>query len=311
MRTYFLIISVFIISGKAAGVSAQSSPLTRESIAIPGTDRTFEMVLVPGGTLVVSENEQKAEIRISPFWLGIHEVTHDDYRHFQFRDNDTDDSKWAAGQFDADAVARPTPPYLDLTYGMGTRGGFPEVNMTQQAALRYCQWLYQKTGIFFRLPTEAEWEFACRAGGTGQVENLGDQAWYFDNGEERYHVVGGKQPNAWGIYDMLGNVAEWTLDQFKPNYLESIRTGMENPWLKPEGKHSRTVKGGSYDTFSQDCTCSSRVKSAPKWQARDPQIPKSIWWNVDAPFIGFRLLRPAEQPTSEAIEVFFKEAIKD
>ncbi len=311
MRSLYLIPLVFLFSGLTRQAFTQPSPLNKETITIPGTDRAFEMVLVPGGALVFSENEQKAEIRVSAFWIGTHEVTHDEYRHFQFRDNDTDESKWMEGQFDADAIARPTPPYLDLTYGMGTRGGFPEVNMTQQAALRYCQWLYQKTGIFFRLPTEAEWEFACRAGGDGQVENLSDHAWFYDNAEERYHIVGQKQPNTWGIYDMLGNVAEWTLDQYKPSYLESIGTGTENPWLKPESKHSRTVKGGSYDSFAAECTCSGRLKSAPKWQARDPQIPKSIWWNVDAPFIGFRLLRPTEQPPHAEIEAFFKEAIKD
>ncbi len=302
---FFLLLSgVFTASGQAA-------PPEKTNISIPGSDQSFEMVFLKGGVLTISEGDREGEVRLSPFWIGTREVTHDEYRLFQFRVNDTDESGWKEGQFAADAVARPTPPYLDLTYGMGTRGGFPEVNMTQQAALRYCQWLYQKTGIFFRLPTEAEWEFACRAGGDGQVDPIGDVAWYYDNGEERYHVVGQKKPNGWGLYDMLGNVAEWTLDQYKPDYLDAAGPDAENPWIKPEGKHARTVKGGSYDTFAADCNCSARVKSSAKWQARDPQIPKSIWWNVDAPFVGFRLVRPAAQPAPAEVEAFFKEAIKD
>ena len=126
------------------------------------------------------------------------------------------------------------------------------VSTTQQGAMRYCKWLYDKTGRFFRLPTEAEWEYACRAGTTTKyffgddASKLGDYAWYYENSDDKYHKVGTKLPNPWGLYDMLGNVAEWTSDDFRENYHEILATQKENPWMIPAKKHSRTVKGGAY-----------------------------------------------------------------
>ncbi|MGB3800139.1 MAG: SUMF1/EgtB/PvdO family nonheme iron enzyme, partial [Lewinella sp.] len=235
-------------------------------------------------------------------------VTHEAYRIFQERENDTPVA--ATENWDADAVSRPSPPYLDFTYGMGTRGGYPQVNTTQQAALRYCEWLYDKTGRFFRLPTEAEWEYACLAGEEPDPADLQDLAWLYENGEETYHKVGEKQPNAWGLYDMLGNVSEWTLDEYYDDYADRLETESD-PWMRPDGKHSRTVRGGSFDTYTEDAGCRAREKSSPRWQARDPQIPKSKWWNVDSPFLGFRIISPEQQPSEEEVRAFFVEAIVD
>jgi formylglycine-generating enzyme required for sulfatase activity len=204
---------------------------------------------------------------------------------------------------------------MDFTYGMGKQGGFPAVSMTQQAALRYCKWLYDKTGLFYRLPTEAEWEYACRAGTTTDYSfdnnnNLKDHAWYYDNSFEKYHKVGEKKPNAWGLYDMHGNVAEWTLDFYVKDYFNAIESTTD-PWIKPTKKHSRTVKGGSFDDNPEQMTSAFRLKSSPKWQARDPQIPKSKWWNPDSSFVGFRIVRPFKKYTHEEILAFFEVAIKD
>jgi formylglycine-generating enzyme required for sulfatase activity len=206
---------------------------------------------------------------------------------------------------------------MDYTWGMGTQGGVPAVAMTQQGALRYCYWLYQKTGQFYRLPTEAEWEYACRANAEGTLpegttqDNLGDYAWYFDNSTEKYHPTGQKKANPWGLYDMLGNVAEWTSDSYVEDYLAQTSTNSNNPWFKPTAKHSRTVKGGSFDDNPEDCNCTRRVKSLPSWQKRDPQIPKSRWWNTDSSWLGFRVVRPLKQPSAAEIEAYFKEAIID
>ena len=281
-------------------------------ITIPGSVINFRLVYIPTGQMDVQGSDgQTVSIQLDAFWLAAREVAYDEFSLFQQRQYDSDASDWPAGEYRADAVSRPTPQYLDYTYGMGTSGGFPAVSMTQQAALRYCYWLYQKTGQFYRLPTEAEWAYACRAGQDWAPEELGAYAWYYDNAYDAYHKIGQKAPNPWGLYDMLGNVAEWTLDEYQKDYLAAIGMETSNPWVKPEKRHSRTVMGGSYDSLQKECSCTHRQRSQPRWQARDPQIPKSIWWNTDSPFVGFRIVRPEQQPSAEAVEAFFQEAIRD
>ncbi|MCO6476788.1 MAG: SUMF1/EgtB/PvdO family nonheme iron enzyme [Phaeodactylibacter sp.] len=296
----------------AAATLLQAQAL--DTVTIPGSETTFQLALIPAGALLWEEKDgSRAELQLDAFWMGVHEVTYDEFALFQHREKDTDASLREEGAYSADAVSRPTPPYLDYTYGMGMAGGFPAVSMTQQAALRYCRWLYQKTGQFYRLPTEAEWTYACLAGREWQPgkEELDQYAWHYDNSYEKYSKTGGKAPNPWGLYDMLGNVAEWTLDHYEKDYLDAIGEETQNPWIEPTRRHSRTVKGGSYDSDAKDCSCREREKSQARWQARDPQIPKSIWWNTDSPFVGFRIVRPAQQPSAEAIEAFFDKAIKD
>ena len=278
---------------------AKAQPM--DTLQIPGTEVQFQMSFIEGKHF----DYHGVTIEVHDFWIGVHEVTHDEFVLFKERSFDSDASDWNTGEFKADALARPSPPYLDFTYGMGTKGGFPAVSMTQQAALRYCHWLYQKTGIFFRLPTEAEWTLACQ----GQKEEVDHHAWHYENSDEKYHKVGQKAPNANGLYDMLGNVAEWTLDFYKKDYATAIAE-QQDSWIIPSRKHSRTIKGGSFDSDAEECTCEGRIKSQSKWQARDPQIPKSEWWNTDSPFLGFRLLRPSKPPTHEEIEAFFAKAIK-
>jgi formylglycine-generating enzyme required for sulfatase activity len=282
---------------------------------IPGTAVQFSMVPIPAGKFVMgspvidgqSEKDEHPQrsVQLSAFWMGAYEVTHDEFDIFFSDDATPQNSK-------VDAVTRPSPQYIDLSWGMGKSGGFPANSMQQLAALMYCRWLYQKTGIFYRLPTEAEWEYACRAGSTttfpfgNDATQLSKYAWYKANSHNAYQKVGQLQPNAWGLYDMLGNVAEWTLDQYDENFYASLTEGQTDPIRKPESRHPRTVRGGSYVDEPTELRAANRVSWDPAWNKRDPQIPKSRWWLTDAWFVGFRLVRPLEQPSAEDIENFFK-----
>ena len=195
---------------------------------------------------------------------------------------------------------------------MGTEGGCPANSMQQFTALMYCHWLYKKTGIFFRLPTEAEWEYACRAG-TNTTYYFGDNAndlpghaWYKNNSKSVYHKVGSLKPNPWGLYDILGNVAEWTLDQYDEGYFTKLTAGAADPVLAPTATHPKTVRGGSFEDEAKDLRAANRKSWEASWNQRDPQIPKSRWWLTDASFVGFRVVRPLKQPSAGEAEAFFK-----
>lgn len=283
---------------------------------IPGTTFSFKMKSIQGGTVELGPT--KTKVSLDAFFIGAYEVTFDEFNCFRERDQDNDSTTQSVNTYKADAVTRPTPQYVNLTFGMGDRDGYPMVSTTQQGALKYCRWLYEKTGRFYRLPTEAEWEYACRAGTTTKfyfgddATKIGDYAWYYDNADDKYHKVGQKLPNAWGLYDMLGNVAEWTADDYRSDYYDVITQSLSNPWMIPNKKHSRTVKGGAYIDDDADHICASyRLKSEPKWQVRDPQIPKSKWWNTDSPYVGFRVLSPVKQLTKEEVMAYFEKAIVD
>ncbi len=299
----------------SAAFAQNNEPFTAYEQKIPGSDVVIKMVPVKAGEFMLgspaNEVGRKADegpqkkVKIDAFWMGAYEVTFDQFD--VYADADKDKAPLP------DGMTRPSPPYIDLTLGMGKSDGYPANSMSQYGALMYCRWLYKRTGVFFRLPTEAEWEYACRAGasspwpfGTDSTQ-LKEYAWTKANSEEVYHKVGGLKPNAWGLYDMLGNVAEWTLDQYDPNGY--TKADAANPWNKPVAKTPRTIKGGHYMDHAVDARSASRLKSEESWNYRDPQIPRSKWWNADAPFIGFRIIRPVKQPTKEEAEKFFAEVV--
>lgn len=318
---WFVVLS-FIAVGVINGQIDTNKPFEPIVDTIPGTAVTFKMNPVPGGTFLIGSPEQEANreadegpqhlVKIEPFWMGVYEVTYDEY--IVYRDKELDKApKGKEGSYNADAIARPSPPYEDPTFGMG-KNGFPAVSMTQFAALQYCKWLSDKTGEFYRLPTEAEWEYACRAGTTtaysfgDDVAMLAEYGWFYDNSEEKYHEVGKKKPNPWGFYDMHGNVSEWTLDQYVDSFYVTFPTDSAalSPWRKPTKLHPRTVKGGSWDDKAPEHRSASRIMSSMKWKKRDPQIPKSFWWNTDAPFVGFRIIKPYNQPSTEERNEFWE-----
>jgi len=234
---------------------------------IPGTEISFKLVPIPEGSFLIGSPETEKgraadegpqrNLNISAFWMGAHEVTHDEFLLFFNDESVTRNSE-------VDAVTRPTPQYIDLSWGMGKQGGFPTNSMSQHTALMYCRWLYKKTGVFYRLPTEAEWEYACRAGSTtaypfgNDPAQLNDYAWNAANSEKKYHKTGQKKPNAWGLYDMLGNVAEWTLDQYLPNYYETLKDNAKDPVTEPGSRYPRSVRGGGYMSAPEASRSASR-----------------------------------------------------
>lgn len=299
---------------------------------IPGTEITFDMVPIAGGQFLMGSPESEefhqedegpqVKVTVDSFWMASHEVTWDMYEVFAFQDLEKRLANESGGLEVAnipsvDAVSRPTPPYLDMSFGMG-KYGYPAICMTQYAAISFCKWLSAKTGEFYRLPTEAEWEYACRAGTTtaysfgDDLAMLDEYAWHYGNTNGGYEKVGTKKPNPWGLYDMHGNVAEWTMDQYNPDFYASL-TGENaiNPWNKPVTLYPRTARGGSYDDDPEILRSAARMPSSPQWKQQDPQIPKSRWWHTDARFVGFRIIRPATKPSQEEMEKYWLEPIED
>lgn len=306
-RTGLLISSIFSVSVLIAQENKEFLPYEQ---IVPGTTIKFSMAPIPGGSFLMGSKSATKEgsqknVTVSPFWMGIHEVTHDEFLAF-FNDESVSRNSTV------DAVTRPTSQYIDLSWGMGKQGGFPFNSMSQTTALMYCRWLFEKTGQFYRLPTEAEWEYACRAGTTSEyyfgndAKLIGENAWFVENSEDKYQKVGQKKPNPWGLYDMLGNVSEWTLDQYDENYLANLVDGTKDPVTAPVSKYPKSVRGGGFTDKPDALTCTARFKSDPTWNRRDPQIPKSKWWLTDAAAVGFRLVRPQQQPTAEEAAAFYE-----
>ena len=283
---------------------------------IPGTPEVIEMAFIPGGTF--SMGSPKSEqghfgdegpqhlVEVDPFWMGKFEITWDLYELFISRGIDKKRPATVSGKevdIDVAAVSGATQPYTEMSFGMGVEG-YPAICMTQLAAVKFCEWLSAMTGNFYRLPTEAEWEYACRAG-TKTAYSFGDTssnldiyAWHEGNSGGAYHKVGQKEPNPWGLYDMHGNVSEWTLDQYVPTvYNTRKRKTVDNPLQTPTKTYPRVVRGGAWSDKPNRLRSAARRPSSKKWKKRDPQIPKSLWWHTDAPFVGFRVVRPLETPS--------------
>ncbi|MCA9029631.1 MAG: formylglycine-generating enzyme family protein [Planctomycetaceae bacterium] len=288
------------------------------------TEVAFEMLPIPGGVFTMGSPDTEEgrnddegpqhQVKIEPFWMGKYEITWEEYdtwrmnldiqrRELLGRPADKIDEL-------ADGVTRPTKEYTDMTFGMG-HDGFPVICMTQLSAKMYCEWLSKKTGQYYRLPTEAEWEYACRAGTTtaysfgDDASQLDDYAWHPGNSDDVTHKVGQKKPNPWGLYDMHGNVAEWTLDRYDPMFYAQFdgHKPAVFPYCLPNGEeYPRIVRGGSWWDDAELHRSAARVASNPDWKIQDPQLPQSMWYLTDADFVGFRIIRPLTPPSAEEIE---------
>jgi formylglycine-generating enzyme required for sulfatase activity len=249
-------------------------------------------------------------VQIEPFWLGRCEVTWDEFNLYLLEHGGTTEQDNAKPlKDDPDAITGPSMPYVDMLYGHGEHQ-HPALCMSHHAASEYCRWLSKKTGKIYRLPTEAEWEWAARAG-TQTAYFFGDDpagldeyAWFIKNSagppddEPTTHPVGTKKPNPWGLHDMYGNVAEWCLD----NYFKSCYTGrpLEFLSLSPveiAGVHRfrHVVRGGSWADEAVNCRSAVRRGSEKSWIKDDPMRPQSIWWLTRMDMIGFRVARAVNE----------------
>lgn len=231
---------------------------------IPGAAYRIEMVHIPGD----------AAAGIRPFAMSATEITWNALDVFVYRLDEDDHPP-----IDTDMVTHPSKPYIPPDRGFGHEG-FAAICISYDTAVEFCRWLSARSNRRYRLPTEAEWEHACRAGSVAEYSfgddpaRLGEFAFYKGNSGETTHPVASRKPNAFGLYDMHGNAAEWVAGR--------------------DGKP--VLKGGSYLDEPERLKVSARAVQTPDWNATDPQIPKSRWWLSDAPFAGFRIVCEIDDP---------------
>jgi formylglycine-generating enzyme required for sulfatase activity len=295
--------------------AAAMKPYTQ---TIPGSRVTYTMTPIPGGEFVMGTPESEpnradnegpqVRVKLDPFWMQTTEVTWDMYSLFMYPEEERKyrESLPAEGAFNraSDAVARPSAPYREMSFGMG-KEGFPAIAMTHFAASKFCEWLSAKTGHYYRLPTEAEWEYACRAGATTPYsfgdddDDLDPYGWFELNSDFVYRKVATRKPNPWGLYDMHGNVMEWCLDGFAD--YRALAPAASNPWIRPTKPYPHVVRGGSYEDPADLLRSGARRGSDRSWKMTDPQFPKSTFWFTDNKVIGFRVVRPLTVPDVEEL----------
>ena len=308
--------------------------MTPYRFTLPGSEATIEMTPIPGGRFRMGSPSGEAqrrddegpqvEIEIEPFWMAKYEVTWGEYKQFMaladlFKAFTSAKMRPLTNDRLADAVTAPSNLYdSTFTYSSGQDPRLPAVTMSQHAAKQYTKWLSKLTGAVYRLPSEAEWEYACRAGSTSaysfgdESDKLGEYGWFFENSGDKAHKVGEKKPNPWGLYDMHGNVAEWVLDQYASDAYQKLAgksTQTSEAVVWPNKLYPRVLRGGSWDSDAENCRSAARMQSSDDaWRGTDPNLPKSPWWFTEgqALGVGFRVIRPARMPSAEEQNRFWE-----
>ena len=295
-------------------------------MTIPGTDVVLEMLPIPGGKFKVgspageagrsADEGPQVEIEVAPFWMAKTETTWEQYKAYMamtdvFKGFQTNNLRAMTAAKSVDAVTAPSNLYdPSFTFEKGDDPAQPAVTMSHFAARQYTKWLSLLTAHSYRLPSETEWEYACRAGSTtaysfgDDAAKLDDYAWHAGNSDDTTHLVGEKKPNPWGLHDMHGNVAEWVLDEFDAAGYKRLKDGTTaaDSILWPTKLYPRVYRGGSWDTKAPVCRSAARRGSNDKeWHETDPNQPKSPWWFTDGPAlgVGFRVIRQPAAPTAE------------
>jgi formylglycine-generating enzyme required for sulfatase activity len=250
----------------------------KETVDIPGTKLKFDLVAIPGGKAAVGSleddkdrksDEKRRDVELKPFQMATREVTWIEFNSFR-------NSK------DLDAVTRPTN--ADNYFGdAGIPREFlearrPLTNVRWHSAMMYCEWLSKRTGRYFRLPTETEWEHAARAGSDKPAsETPNDFSWHKGNSSKSTHIGGELKPNAFGVYDMIGNVWEYCLEPYAP----------------PD--YGPVIRGGCWSSPPRELRFANRQPILPRWYDEDTNTPKSVWWlTANSLSIGFRVICVAD-----------------
>ena len=249
------------------------------------TKTGVEMVFIPGGSFRMGDeqggDDEKPvrEVRVSPFYMDCTEVTQAAYQAIM-------------GKNPSQAVG-PERPVERVSW---------------VSAAQYCNERSRREGLKpcyepgtlscddaadgYRLPTEAEWEYACRAGTTGRwscgddAAQLAQHAWFKNNSEKTTHPVRQRQPNPWGLYDMHGNVAEWCQDYYAESYDPAETVDPRGPSAGEE----RVLRGGSFKTTADGCRSAARFSETPAFA--------DACFGTEA--YGFRCVRRADQTRSSA-----------
>ncbi len=292
---------------------------------IPGSAASFGMAAIPGGEFMMGSPEKEplrndnegpqVKVKVDSFFMGVTEVSWDEFLAW-FNATASEGRIGSEEQAGVDAFSGATPPWGAPDQGWGKRDR-PAITMTHYAATEYCRWLSHVTGKKYRLPTEAEWEYAARGGTSGPYFFEGSPRdyttstiWnklfgadtaiintyviYKENSSMRTQPPAEVAPNPFGLKNMLGNVAEFCMDWYSPNIFEQYQDGVANP-TGPESGSERVIRGGAFLNDAAVVRCASRGQTqSVEWLKTDPQIPKSTWWYSDAVHVGFRVVCEVE-----------------
>jgi formylglycine-generating enzyme len=321
-------------------VSFEGKFLVPYTEVIPGTDIEFEMIPIAGGKYMMGSPKDEEgrkddegpqiEVTVDPMWVAKTEVSWAQYKEYMrlyaiFKDFEAKGERTVTDENRVDAITAPTELYdPSFTFEYGEEPEQAAVSMTQYSAQQFTKWLSRITDRQYRLPTEAEWEYAAR-GNTKTAYSFGkdateidDYAWYYDNSDNGQSAIGLKKPNAFGLHDMHGNVAEWTVNQYtEDGYKEFVSTENKNAtylvkW--PETEDNCVVRGGSWEGNPEDLRSAVRLPSNnEEWKQEDPNYPKSPWWFTSDPArgVGFRLFRSAKPLDKDYIAKFWEPGPED
>ncbi len=256
-------------SNASAAPPSKTQEMKSYSQTLPASVVNIEMVAVPAGTLAIAMGSGAKSVRVKPFWIANTETTWEAFDAFLAGGKPA--VAYDQTEYPPDAIARPSKSYILPDLGWGHHG-YPVINVSFLSVTMFCRWLSAQTGKKYRLPTQTEWEYACRAGSPAtqpmppaQAEKA---AWFAANSDGKTHPVAKKQPNAWKLYDMQGNAGEWATD----------------------GEGKPVLCGGIFKDTLEGLLPTTRRRFSPEWQATDPQLPKSRWWLADGNFVGFRIV---------------------